>query len=195
MPILRHAELERTQHWKYIDKLALCRKGGDSGSTDLLSTTEPLGDTTLFPDVVFADPNLSGRHKFRLLTGHFSLTQVWQYLVDVVPALDRSPLMFLKCTEAEHAETCTPAWENAWRTAIASRRVTAVRPSDILGRLRELHLELGPVYASNAARCGTGWALVLPALTSRIHATMADHFLGVLSPPPVAAVHPPPAAV
>jgi hypothetical protein len=148
-----------------------------SASAPPAGTADPARPLSLLRVPVFPNPDgLTAEHTLRILTGHWSLTQLWQRLTCKVAVLRRGP--HAQCDEEGHATECKAEWEEAWLEAAASRGVGAVHPSDVLGRLAALHVELGSVYAERSVQCGVNSASIVPNMMSQVDATLADHFLG-----------------
>ncbi|KAJ6454878.1 hypothetical protein C8R47DRAFT_1166614 [Mycena vitilis] len=141
------------------------------------ATTGQLQFVSAFPPNAMSD-TLPVEHTLRLLTGHWSLSQLWQQFSDAAPLYARGTVVPAMCTAAEHAEKCMVEWNEAWRVAVGSRRVLTLAPSDVLNKLAALHVELAPTYARVGPRCGAPTAAIVPGLMAQVGATLADHFLG-----------------
>ncbi|KAJ7640095.1 hypothetical protein DFH06DRAFT_1302149 [Mycena polygramma] len=145
------------------------------------ATTGQLQFVSAFPPNAMSD-TLPVEHALRLLTGHWSLSQLWQQFSDAAPLYARGTVAPAMCTAAEHAEKCVVEWNEAWHVAVGSPRVSALAPSDVLNKLAALHIELTSTYARVGPRCGAPTAAIVPGLMAQVGATLADHFLGPPSP-------------
>ncbi|KAJ6463702.1 hypothetical protein C8R47DRAFT_1201963 [Mycena vitilis] len=123
---------------------------------------------------VHINDNIPMEHTLRLLNGYWSLSQLWRQLSSAAPHYRAGP----RCTAIEHTKSCEVEWKHAWCTAAISSSVTSKAPSDILGKLQALHVEMKPTYLRMLSLCGSDAAEAAPRLAEQIMASLPDHFLG-----------------
>nr|VWO95803.1 Eukaryotic translation initiation factor 3 subunit G (eIF3g) (Eukaryotic translation initiation factor 3 RNA-binding subunit) (eIF-3 RNA-binding subunit) (Translation initiation factor eIF3 p33 subunit homolog) (eIF3 p33 homolog) [Ganoderma boninense] len=154
----------KNSRWMSAFTLAGPHGNGNGGS----SATERAGTPA----------SLSCEHKDRLLSGHWSLSRLWERLQSKPPLFQQGD----GC--ANHQQGCLATWTQVWQELGKSDSALKLPAADVPGRLRgmEQHLYLnGGLYAhlsrGLAPECRRSVIVALRKTIMDVEGGLADHFL------------------
>lgn len=117
---------------------------------------------------------LTSAHKTRLLSGAFSLSNLWEDIRSTPPTLPNTD----NC--AYHAQACTHSWDASWRGTTATVHATSLRPFDLLGRMATVRrsLEADPaLHIGLTPGCRNAALESVRTLSIKVEEELAGHFV------------------
>ncbi|KAI0352584.1 hypothetical protein OH77DRAFT_1428282 [Trametes cingulata] len=123
---------------------------------------------------------LTREQKQRLLSGHWSLTRLWERLRGAPPRFDRPE----GCTYHQHG--CLSTWAQVWREVGRSGTTLRLEAADVLGRLKVMQEQLSThADLSNALspQCKRAALLALKAAVTEVEEGLAGHFRDLTASP------------
>ncbi|KAI0087741.1 hypothetical protein BDY19DRAFT_892468 [Irpex rosettiformis] len=135
------------------------------------------GDSShLPPQPPFALP---AKQKARLLSGFFSLVNLWETLRINPPTFERPD----GCTY--HAHGCLGTWQHTWRTFARSEVVSKLRPADVIARLKAMQDVLaadGDIAFALTPVCRRAAMGSLKELIRKVQDDLAVYFVDLTEP-------------
>ena len=119
-------------------------------------------------------PALSAQQKARLLSGFFSLTNLWDRLRLTAPGFDKPP----GCTY--HAHGCLSTWRTIWQTTSKSDETLKYRSADVLGRLKSMEAQLlrdADLHCALTPTCRRAAMESVRNLWQQVEDDLAEHFV------------------
>ncbi len=116
---------------------------------------------------------LSREQRQRLLSGHWSLSRLWDTLRTTPPAFQRPD----GCTY--HQQGCVSTWRVVWRDVGKSEGTLKHAPGDVLGRLRAMEEQLfmhADLSCALTPQCKRGALVALKTTIKEAQEGLADHF-------------------
>lgn len=121
-----------------------------------------------------ADPKLNNGQVMRLLTGYWSLVNLWERLRLAPIALP----MGKSCSKECHAK-CSASWDRRWVSAVGWKRIMGCNSADILALLACLRDQLSnddDLKMALEPECRLAGLEALKALRTKTQDGLADHF-------------------
>ena len=119
-------------------------------------------------------PELTASQKIRLLSGFFSLVQLWNHLAVTAPTFGRPD----GCTY--HAHGCLTTWKSTWFNVARSAAMMTFSPADVVGRLKrmqEVMLADSEIACALTPSCRRAAMGCLKALIRSTKDELATHFV------------------
>ena len=119
-------------------------------------------------------PTLSAQQKARLLSGFFSLTNLWDRLRLSAPGFDKPP----GCTY--HAHGCLSTWRAIWQSTGKSDETLRYRSADVLGRLKSMESQLlrdTDLHCALTPTCRRAAMESVRILRQQVEDGLAEHFV------------------
>ena len=116
---------------------------------------------------------LSREQKQRLLSGHWSLTRLWERLWKVPPKFERPE----GCTYHQHG--CLQTWGTVWRSVGKAESTLRHASVDVLGRLKAMEEQLfmhADLSCALTPQCKRAALLALKASVREVQDGLAGHF-------------------
>ncbi|KAJ7455102.1 hypothetical protein FB451DRAFT_646138 [Mycena latifolia] len=153
---------------------------------DILRKQRPAHDGGAIP---FPVEGLSDRHRSMLLTGYWSLTQFWSSFVKKPPP----PLWAFECPGFTHRK-CLESWARLWGEAAMQPDVQAIQSADIIRKLSAFRTALEKHHKPGNPCISAEFKDRDPVseYISKVEESLADHYLGPIVPPTIAARSPSP---
>ncbi|KAI1793329.1 hypothetical protein LXA43DRAFT_238293 [Ganoderma leucocontextum] len=117
--------------------------------------------------------SLTCEQRQRLLSGHWSLSRLWDTLRTNPPKFQRPD----GCTY--HQQGCVSTWTQVWRDVGKSEGTLKHAPGDVLGRLRAMEEQLfmhADLSCALTPQCKRGALMALKATMKEVQEGLADHF-------------------
>ena len=124
---------------------------------------------------------LTPAQRQRLLSGHWSLTRLWERLRVNPPKFERSD----GCTYHQHG--CLATWAQLWRDVGKSEITIACASADVLERLKRMEEQLivhQDLSMALTPQCKRRALLALKATTKEVQDGLADHFADLTADKP-----------
>ncbi|KAI0712029.1 hypothetical protein C8Q76DRAFT_622383 [Earliella scabrosa] len=125
---------------------------------------------------------LTREQKQRLLSGHWSLTRLWEHLRAHPPKFERPD----GCTYHQHG--CLATWATVWRE-VGKAEGTLKHPAvDVLARLKAMEEQLfmhADLSCALTPQCKRGALLALKATMREVQEGLADRFVDLAAAPAV----------
>ncbi|KDQ62746.1 hypothetical protein JAAARDRAFT_701708 [Jaapia argillacea MUCL 33604] len=131
------------------------------------------------PGECHLDDTLSRDQRVRLLSGSWSLVNLWDVLRTTPPTFDRPD----GCTYHQHG--CLSVWNSQWLAAGKHEKTLKYRSSDVLGRLRcmqDILLANSDLGSLLTPQCRAAALKALVVLMEDIEERLADHFVDLTAP-------------
>ncbi|KAJ7652508.1 hypothetical protein DFH06DRAFT_1206257 [Mycena polygramma] len=147
-----------------------------------MSSVERPLHTPSAPVFAFRDDDfLRPSHRLRILSGAWSLEQLWTRFTTAIPAFATGVV----CSQARvfprnldftsHKTTCVEQWEKDWRAALSSKAVREVSCGHLAKKLLAFEKALQPAFEAGCSK--TAFNSVNPVATLRKSFDAHDHFL------------------
>ena len=117
--------------------------------------------------------SLTREQRQRLLSGHWSLSRLWDTLRTTPPKFQRPD----GCTY--HQQGCVTTWNAVWRDVGKAEGTLKHAPGDVLGRLRAMEEQLfmhADLSCALTPQCKRGALVALKATIREVQEGLADHF-------------------
>lgn len=124
--------------------------------------------------------SLTPEQKIRLLSGHWSLTQLWERLRTSPPTFTRPD----GCTYHQHG--CLSTWTTVWATVGKSEQTLRFRTADVVTRLRSIEEQLcvhTDLQCALTPQCKRRALLAVKATIKEVQDGLADHFVDLARGP------------
>ncbi|KAI0700363.1 hypothetical protein C8T65DRAFT_657830 [Cerioporus squamosus] len=190
LDIADRSRLRRLRGYAYYVQLLEMGDSFDPGVTEdgeqyarsrLTATATALAGANASMDAMGTPAVLSREQRQRLLSGHWSLTRLWEQLRVSPPKFQRPD----GCTYHQHG--CLQTWATVWRDVGKTETTLRFPPVDVLGRLEAMREQLymhADLSCALTPQCKRTALDALKVTMREVQEGLADHFADLVAAEP-----------